>query len=354
MHPYRILLHPIAAKNLDSYRKDLQQQLAQPGDRLAEVLRHTPNLLDDRVGLLAALFATKEPQIFAESQIHGDGRDWTERELQLLGDCSVAVDVTVFDDGRHQHPNVHPEPFAATLLFVPGLLLRNDRRGTPADWNQVVVDGRIDPERYAAIYQRRLLPSLLHADAEAARRDQRAVLTMPGIGCGQFAGPFHGQLGALLQQALQRLLHRHAGKLTHTATVWFDPYNECTNERHDFGNVNLRVRPLMAGNQHLPQLCPPSQYAEAGDDFNDCRLFSLVAWDHVSWPGNDFYAGSRATDDGVKAAATSAIGVLTGVDGKYYPARHAYLPPAGYATWGSLVRQDKRALSVRDRVVLLP
>ena len=39
-------------------------------------------------------------------------------------------------------------------------------------------------------------------------------------------------------------------------------------------------------------------------------LFSVVAWDHVSWPGNDFYAGQRKTDDGVKAAATTAMQIV--------------------------------------------
>jgi len=44
-------------------------------------------------------------------------------------------------------------------------------------------------------------------------------------------------------------------------------------------------------------------------------------WDHVSWPGNDFYGGSRSTDDGVKAAATDSMAALTGVEGRYAPNR---------------------------------
>jgi len=354
MHPYRILLHPTAASRLDDYREDLQRKTAVPGDRLAAELAKDPTVLAHREAFLSALFATKQPQIFAEQDIHGDGSDWTERELQLLGDCAVAVDVTVFDDGRHQRPHVHPTPFPATLLFVPGILLRKDRRGTPADWHQVVVEGKLDAQRFATVYERRLLPSLLYADAEAGRRRQRALITMPGLGCGQFAGPFRGQLAAYLEQALVTILRRHAHLLRHTAAIWFDPYSECSNQRHDFGQLGLRVRPLLAGNQHLPQLCPPQQYAEAGDDFANCRLFSFVAWDHVSWPGNDFYAGSRSTDDGVKAAATSAIGVLTGIDGNYDPNEFAYLPPEGFATWGSLVAERKLALGVRDRILVLP
>ena len=65
---------------------------------------------------------------------------------------------------------------------------------------------------------------------------------------------------------------------------------------------------------------------------SDCMLFSIVAWDHVSWPGNDFFAGSRCTDDGVKAAATNSMFALTGIEGHYDPDRGAYLPPPPYRT----------------------
>ena len=68
----------------------------------------------------------------------------------------------------------------------------------------------------------------------------------------------------------------------------------------------------------------------------------MVAWDHVSWPGNDYWIGAasslaicdaftrgmhmmltmigpvrpgkRCTDDGVKAAATDTMRALTGVE----------------------------------------
>ncbi len=75
----------------------------------------------------------------------------------------------------------------------------------------------------------------------------------------------------------------------------------------------------MYDNQNKPQLCVPSHYAEEVDNYSDCLLFSVVAWDHVSWPGNDFYWGGRATDGGVKVAETSSMNVVTGVDGLYNP-----------------------------------
>ncbi len=44
---------------------------------------------------------TKHPQIFAESAVYGEGTDWNQAELSILGDIGIAVPVTVFDNGRH-------------------------------------------------------------------------------------------------------------------------------------------------------------------------------------------------------------------------------------------------------------
>ena len=70
----------------------------------------------------------------------------------------------------------------------------------------------------------------------------------------------------------------------------------------------------------------------------------MVAWDHVSWPGNDYWAGSRCTDDGVKAAATNTMAVITGIDGHYDRAAAAYLPPEPFHTWDAVVRAHKLRL----------
>ena len=93
----------------------------------------------------------------------------------------------------------------------------------------------------------------------------------------------------------------------------------------------------------MPQLSRPFAHADDDEDRDglaDCMLFSFVAWDHVSWPGNDFYGGARATDDGVKAAATNAMEVITGVAGSYSCERNEYLPPKPYRTWGQLVHEQ--------------
>lgn len=299
------------------------------------------------------LLRTKKPQIFAESVVSGDGSDWNQEELSILGDISIATPVTVYDNGRHTNPKVHQCPFQGTLLFVPGALLRNGRNHIPADWKEVTKDEQINPESYYQLYERRLLPAFMYANDVMKTQSKMGLITIPGLGCGQFAGRFRGQLGTHLKVALTKFLEKHGAKLSNIKAVYYDPYRECSNERFEIAGINFLVRPLTQGNEGKSQLCHPRDYEEEGDDFSDCELFSVVAWDHVSWPGNDFYLGSRATDDGVKAAATSVMAVMTGIEGQYDTRVNQYNPPSKYRCWEEVISpRGLGAANVKDTVEL--
>jgi hypothetical protein len=335
------------ARALD-YLQALRTGRGQAGTFLNARLQGVDLRTVTELDLLGALFDTKRPQIFAESEVVGDGTDWDLTELGLLGDVSVAVPVTIFDDGNHNHPTPHDPPFPGVLVFTPGALLRNDDEYTPADWNEVTTgDRQLSTEGFYGLYRRRLLPVFRYINNRAGT-PRSAFVTVPGIGCGQFAGPFGGQLGARVQHVLERLLTEYGDSLPNLRCVYFDPFRECQNARREIHGISFMVRPLTkSGNQAKSQLCRPTAYAEEGDDFSGCSLYSIVAWDHVSWPGNDFYGGSRATDDGVKAAATSSMSVLTGVEGRYVPTRGEYLPPEPYSTWGAVVHERTRGGCLR-------
>lgn len=335
--------------------RDYQEALStgtRPGRRFARALEELEIEELSSEEFLEILANTKEPHMFAESMVSGDGTDWTKKELSILGDLSVAVPVTVYDNGWHTNPDVHEAPFQATLLFTPGALLANQMGVTPPDFSEVVQDGQIDPEAYYRLYERRLLPPLLYASRSAGEQERQALVTVPCLGCGQFAGPFYHQLGPIFRDVLQRLLETHHRKLEHLRAVYFDPYRECENQRFEIDGISLLVRPLMKGNEHKPQLCRPETYQEKGDDFSLCDLFSIVAWDHVSWPGNDFYRGVRMTDDGVKAAATDSMRVMTGIKGSYDPVSHGYLPPAEYEDWSRAVIEHKVQFQVEDNLLV--
>ncbi len=345
---YSIIIPEETVARAADYLEELRAGRTPPGALLCGRLQGSNIQSLTELDLLGKLFDTKPPQIFAESAVSGDGSDWNLIELGLLGDISIAVPATIFDDGQHQSPTPHTPPFLGMLIFTPGALLRNGRGQTPADWNEATVaDGKLSDEGYYNLYRRRLLPVLRYLNQRAAR-PRSAFVTVPGLGCGQFAGKFRGQLGARLQAVLQSLLTEHGASFPNLKAVYFDPYSECENDRLEIHGISLMVRPQrQPGNEGKSQLCRPIAYAERGDDYSSCDLYSLVAWDHVSWPGNDFFGGSRTTDDGVKAAATSSMSVLTGIEGKYDSGRGQYQPPRPYPTWDAVVEEGQRTRQLR-------
>ncbi len=323
---------------LEPYRQEVNRG-GKPGRRLEDrLLNESLSASTEPIAFLRELVNTKQPQIFAESAVFGNGLDWNQTELSILGDITMAMPVDIFDDGRHQMPKVHGEPLEGTLLFTPGALLRNGRGESPADFMAVTVDQNLDSEKYLKLYERRLLPPLIYADEICKNKGKKGFITIPGLGCGVFAGRFKGKLGEMLNQTLQKILDTHVSKLQNIKAIYYDPYGECQNERYEFNELSYMVRPLLQSNDNKPQLCHPIAYEEAGDDFANCEFFSFVAWDHVSWPGNDYYIGSRATDDGVKGAATDTMRVMTGFNGRYDPIHTKYLPPNGFKNWLEIIQ----------------
>ena len=353
MKNYQTLINP------QTYRKAIDYlDRLKAGTKAGEYLDRSLKDLDlERVTIpefIELLMRTKRPQIFAEYEVYGDGTDWNQDELSILGDLSIVTPVTVYDNGKHRQPDTHEVPFTATLIFTPGALLRNGNQITPVDWEEVTTNGAIDPDGYYRLYERRFLPVFTYANALAQQEDKMALLTIPGMGCGQFAGEFRGQLGTELRKTLVRFLQTHGRNFSHIKAIYYDPYSECDNERIEIDDISLFVRPLLKGNANKPQLCKPDGYAETGDDFTNLVLFSMVAWDHVSWPGNDFYGGARSTDDGVKAAATNMMQVMTGIEGMYNTRLARYCQPGGYENWRDVILKNQIQLEVANNLIVLP
>jgi hypothetical protein len=352
--PYFDALKPYIA----SQGKDTAAAL-QPGKYLKKQLaaNHVDSLEDDNndnmsycISMMERLINTKRPQIFAESAVHGHGDvDWNQAELSILGDIAIAVPVTIYDNGRHDATaaDIHDTPFDGHLLYVPGALLRNGQGQEPCDLAAVTENGKgrkIDPQRYYKLYKERILPSLLYANDVCRKEGKRGFITIPGLGCGQFAGKFSGRLlHQLLGTTIHRILQEHKDDLTSIDFVHYDPFSDGENESFDVGHMKYRIRPLreLPMNVHgrdTPQLSSLSEFVEGKEDLSNGMLFSFVAWDHVSWPGNDYWIGSRATDDGVKAAATSSMAVMTGMEGSYNRSTFCYDPPHRFRGWKSVVR----------------
>ena len=175
------------------YLASLRSGQSVAGNHLQECLSGMDIATLTTTAFLDALINTKVPQIFAESAVAGDGSDWSPTELGILGDISIAVPVTVFDNGNHNAPVPHNPPFPGTLVFTPGAILRNGKGRPPADWAEVTLpNGQLCPEGYFRLYERRLLPVFKHVNDVAKARSRQALITIPGLGCGQFSGPSPG------------------------------------------------------------------------------------------------------------------------------------------------------------------
>lgn len=172
-------------------------------------------------------------------------------------------------------------------------------------------------------------------------------MVLPGIGAGAFAGHFKGSIGAHLDRALRHMLHKYGDKLPHIGAVRFDPFNEVGNIGEKIHGIDYRVRPARL-NPGRPQLSPPAAWQEDGDDFSGYRLYKIVAWDHASLPGNDFFGGSRFTDDGVAAAATNSMEIVTGIAGQY--SSGAYQPPPEYKDWEDAAVKNGTRLRAQGNV----
>ena len=227
---HTLLIPDITRARLMKFLAELQAGSASAGKRLSDNLDGIELATLTDAGFLDALLNTKPPLIFAERAVAGDGSDWNLTELGILGDISIAVPVKIFDNGHHTAPVRHVEPFKGSLVFTPGALLRNGRGQPPADWAEVTLaDGKLNREGYYGLYERRLLPVFHHVNATAFSQGKEALLTLPGLGCGQFAGPFAGQLGAELQVVLERFLTQHGESFPHIKAVYYDPYSQCSN-----------------------------------------------------------------------------------------------------------------------------
>lgn len=342
LNKYTVVISSETAKKVFEYHHSLISKSAEPGTYVKVILERKklneelPDISAEK--LFKSILASKKPQIFAESAIKGGGLDWNDLELSILGDINIAVSVQVFDNMARGGIKVHAGPFEAELLYTPGCLLRGDRfvggdRGLP-DYKEVVHQGKINQAAYNALVDRRLFPILKYAN-EKSTAQQKALINIPGLGCGQFAGSFHGLLGSYLDISIKSLLQAHSKDLPHIALIRFDPYNECRNrqgEEERFGSLLYRVRPLL-DNPGKTQLCSPTDYQEKDDDFSQCKLFKIVAWDHVSLPGNDFWTGGRQTDDGIAAAATDSMNAFASVEGHYHKQINKFVMPNGSANW---------------------
>lgn len=192
---YVIVMSEQVYNEAERYKMNITECKRKAGWYLENVYKEIPSLkIANTLSFIEMLLRTKKPTIFAESAIQGDLTDWNQTELEILSDIGVAVPVTIYDDGRHGQKSSFETPFSGYLLYISGALLAG--KGMIADLPRVTGSDRktISLTRYEALYQKRLIPMLFFANETAQKDGKQAVITIPGLGCGCFAGSYKGQL----------------------------------------------------------------------------------------------------------------------------------------------------------------
>ena len=346
---YKILISEDTLDKIISYKEFLEDHGIENAGKFLKKELQSKNLSTlTYEKFLDILLQTKKPYMCAESHLKGDGSDWNRYELQILGDISMSVPVEIYNNGAHRNQTDHASPIQGTLLYVPGALLN----GCASDLYEVGKRGKLNDTKLYELYERRLLPLLMQANTDAGNKGKKAFITVPGLGCGYFAGDkFKGKLEEKLQKSLRRIIYQHGDKLKNIQAIYYDPHKT---SNHIDGELTLKginfiTKSLTKGGK--PQLCDPKEY---GPEYQNCELYSMVAWDHISWPGNDFWEeNNRVTDDGVKAASTDSNRQITGVKGTYNRLTGSYAPPTAYSDWSDVVKSKNLKLGTKNRILVV-
>lgn len=355
---YSILLSGLSLARATEYLTRLKDGEV-PGDRLRDALGRLQAGSGlgglDAIGLVQLLIDARGVNdcVFAEI-----GEEWTAVELSILGDISIAVNVSIFDDGAYDRPNAFCMSFPGTIVFACGTRL--DRGDASADWAELVPDGtQLDERAFFQLHERRLVPCLQHCHDVAASRGRYALITVPALSCDEAAGPWRGCLGALLGDVLERILELYGSEWPGIKVVYYDAFNEGRCDRTKIHGIDFISQPLeQNGDNPRFQLSPPQAYegvaGGADDDFASCDFFSVATWGHASWCHMAFWTGERSSDASAKAAATDCMYALTGVKGSYDAQTARYVPPEGYKDWSDVVDQHGLTLDTSTLRELQP
>jgi hypothetical protein len=238
--------------------------------------------------------------VFAEDPTPNQQRRYNHALLwDILPTISVAFWTTVLDNGMRQLTDVVPykTPFEALFVYVSGPLMRQD--GFIYEWNKVFLRG--DPFRnYCDLWTIRLEPVLAYINAVAKIRQLQAVVVTPGIGTGLFADPKIKQISTWFHRMLEHVLGK--GSYPNIDTVRFINWGD-TDTVESLVQDKTRTRSILLVRTGKGTVQSPVE--TMGYSSKTHFLARLVAWDPLSWPGNEAWNGSRGSDDGVSGMSST-------------------------------------------------
>ena len=242
---------------------------------------------------------------FCCAELNGPKPNLTKAEWNLCANSILVVPkVTAYDEGQRNDVKIVKEPFETNLLYISGPLLVVD--STYPDLNDakdIITQRVLNTGSYNDLIEERVLPALLNINAMAKKEDKKAVIGMPGLGCGHFAPHnLQSEIPQHFYEAIEAIIDNHGQSLTHIGRIEFSTLS--TESETSIANIQLHQ------GQNFPGLNIPPGKGEMS--------FRIVAWDPLSWPGNEYYTGSqRSSDDPVSILSTNVLQILTEQAGIY-------------------------------------
>ena len=346
---------------ISDYLNEIKQNPTIMGQRLRKVFENTNDIEQlTTADLINALLKTKKPQIFPEhlkSGLLGNGRDWTKQEAQLLGRIGLKIEVQAYSKQTY-NPTLEDKlqsPHPVTVLVTNGALLKGNETGEckdGCDQEEVCENGSLNKEKLKKYFEARLLPLLLQANQDAG--NQGGLVTIPGLGAGAFAGGKKFSDGQAITSQLgniyREIIAENKDKLKNIKGIIYDKFDPPVSEPIVISGSNIKFIEEACSNDKGKQRIGSGQLAlpeEHDKAFKGCKLYTVIAGDHVAFPGNDMYLNSCHTHEGGIGARTNLLGVITGIEGEYIEQEAKFLPKEDPTkTWNYYCKTNEACLGV--------
>ena len=87
------------------------------------------------------------------------------------------------------------------------------------------------------LYERWFFAPFVYINEVSKKNNEVALITVSGLGCGQFAGKLKGVFGSCLRDVLVSFVKKYSDLFSLITVVYFDFYSECYNERIEIDYV---------------------------------------------------------------------------------------------------------------------
>ena len=360
--PYFFALSDETADKAKKYLEDVQQDINKAGRLLKQELEGVNVNELDVLEFIRHIINTKKPKNFAEQiltnpEARGEpGSGYNNNDLEILARIGTVFESYAYNDGGHAASfKDHKEALPCLMGYVSAPLFTENRGSLDdvmlTEIGEMGTRGGIYVNNYNREIEQRILPTLLQMDIQAGMAGKRLKVTIPGLGCGLFGGPYgdlknSSVIYTHLSNALKEMLKKHGTRLTNIAGISFDTYRDVfKKEEKNIGGVDYQCFSSSRGEGH-------KQLELSGEDKdnNDIMLGTIVAADLLSWAGNDMWNNSRHTDEGVKGGSTlTLVQIACSLNPTHYEFEHfEYKNGAFYhreKSWAEIARDLKHNCS---------